>query len=335
MTDTMSNIKDVAVAIVFNQQGQFLLGQRPEGKPYAGYWEFPGGKLEAGESVWEALCRELDEELGIQPQAGTPWVTRVYTYPHATVRLHFWRVTAFAGEPRGREGQAFTWTAMQPTAADAFAGLPQPLLPASLPVLRWLALPRYVVLSHAAAWGVQPFLQACEARFQKTDCPWLLLREPSLAEADLFELYEGLCALCDAYQVPLSISSRHVNLLATKQVNTPLHYTARDVAALGAELTPRTDADAMRIWRGASCHTATELAQLADWDIDYAFLGNVQATASHPGQAGMGWAAWQTLVAGCPVPTYAIGGMTLHDLPQALAAGGQGVALQRGYWESN
>ena len=188
----MSHIKDVAVAIVFNDKGQFLLGQRPSGKPYEGYWEFPGGKLEAGETVWQALCRELDEELGIQPQAGTPWVTRVFTYPHATVRLHFWRVTAWQGEPHGREGQAFAWTSIDPRALNPLAALPQPLLPASLPVLRWLSLPDYVVLSHASEMGSAQFVRALTAAAQDQQIPWLLLREPSLNPQELAGLYATL-----------------------------------------------------------------------------------------------------------------------------------------------
>jgi 8-oxo-dGTP diphosphatase len=125
---------EVAVGIVFNQQGQALFAQRPKGKPYAGWWEFPGGKIEAGESVHAALARELEEELGLRIAASQTWVTRTHVYPHVTVRLHFCKVFSFSGEPRSLEDQAFTWCV--PTAPTV-----SPILPAALPVLPWLALP--------------------------------------------------------------------------------------------------------------------------------------------------------------------------------------------------
>jgi mutator protein MutT len=134
----VSALLEVAVGVVIRADGQVLLGQRVAGKPYAGWWEFPGGKLEAGESVAQALARELHEELGLQVTASHPWVVREFVYPHAHVRLHFRRIFAqlgdFSGEPQSREGQAFSWQAVDAPAAA-------PLLPASEPVFRWLRLP--------------------------------------------------------------------------------------------------------------------------------------------------------------------------------------------------
>ena len=349
----MSQIKDVAVAIVFNDKGQFLLGQRPSGKPYEGYWEFPGGKLETGETVWQALCRELDEELGLQPQVGTPWVTRVFTYPHATVRLHFWRVTAWQGQPHGREGQAFAWANIDPRALNPLAALPQPLLPASLPVLRWLSLPDYVVLSHASEMGTAQFVQALTVAAQAQQIPWLLLREPSLSQQEVAGLYATVLPLCAQYAVRLSVSSRHVNKSRDARGDpnercagaTHIHYTEQDSAQLPAvvnttestDLAPGADiqtaAQALAPWYGASCHHAAGLAALANTSVDYAFLGSVLPTASHPGQPALGWAAWETAIQATPVPTYAIGGLSRADIPTAQATGGQGVALQRGFWE--
>src|SRR5207253_9676517 len=97
---------EVAAAVIQRPDGRFLLAQRPPGKVYAGYWEFPGGKLEPGEPPAQALARELHEELGIGVACAYPWITRVFTYPHATVRLNFFRVTSWAGEPQPREDQA-------------------------------------------------------------------------------------------------------------------------------------------------------------------------------------------------------------------------------------
>lgn len=127
---TARPVTEVAVGILMHSDGSFLLAQRPDGKPYAGYWEFPGGKLEAGETVEAALIRELDEELGVQVQAIERWRTLEHDYPHAYVRLFFCKVSAWDGELTGREGQAFAWQQTPVTVG--------PLLPATLPVLQWL-----------------------------------------------------------------------------------------------------------------------------------------------------------------------------------------------------
>ena len=122
---------DVAVGVLFRPDGAFLLTSRPEGKPYPGYWEFPGGKLEAGETVGQALGRELHEELGIQIGAAIPWKVELVDYPHALVRLHFCKVFEWSGALEMREAQSFSW--------ERLPVQMQPVLPGTVPVLKWLA----------------------------------------------------------------------------------------------------------------------------------------------------------------------------------------------------
>ena len=137
-----ARIVDVAVGVLIRDDGDFLLAQRPAGKPYADYWEFPGGKLEPGESVAQALHRELHEELGLDIGEVCPWVVREHVYPHAHVRLHFCRVFDWHGDAHGREGQAFGFFSLR--------RLPKgPLLEGALPVMPWLALPDRCRLLHA------------------------------------------------------------------------------------------------------------------------------------------------------------------------------------------
>ncbi|MFT7771817.1 NUDIX domain-containing protein [Roseateles sp.] len=127
-------ITEVAVGVLVRADGQFLLTSRPEGKVYAGYWEFPGGKVEAGETVEQALARELQEELGIQIGAAQPWKTEIFDYPHALVRLNFCKVFDWSGEFQMLEGQQMAW-----------ASLPvqvRPVLPGTVPVLNWFAQER-------------------------------------------------------------------------------------------------------------------------------------------------------------------------------------------------
>jgi len=125
---------DVAVGVLVDRDGRFLLTSRPEGKVYAGYWEFPGGKLEPGESVDAALRRELHEELGITIGAAQPWKTEIVDYAHARVRLHFCKVYDWQGEFQMREAQAMAWQTLPVQVA--------PVLPGTVPVLAWFAAER-------------------------------------------------------------------------------------------------------------------------------------------------------------------------------------------------
>ena len=124
-------VVEVAVGVLIQPDGQFLLTSRPPGKVYEGYWEFPGGKLEQAESVEEALRRELQEEIGITIVAAHPWKVEMVDYPHALVRLHFCKVFEWTGEMQMHEGQSFAWQSLPVTA--------QPVLPGTIPVLTWFA----------------------------------------------------------------------------------------------------------------------------------------------------------------------------------------------------
>jgi len=130
----MSNPIDVAVGILMKPNGDVLLGSRPEGKPYAGYWEFPGGKVDPGESILEALKREFMEELGVRVLSAEEWCGVEHVYEHAHVRLHFFISREWEGEPQSLEGQAFAW--------QGEVGV-EPLLPATISLLEWLDRVRY------------------------------------------------------------------------------------------------------------------------------------------------------------------------------------------------
>jgi 8-oxo-dGTP diphosphatase len=146
-------ITQVAVGILRRFDGQVLLAQRPAGKPYAGWWEFPGGKCEAGESTHHTLVRELSEELGITVTQERAWLVQDFVYPHATVQLHFHWVTQWQGQPQGREQQALAWS--DPRAIGV-----APLLPASIEVIRWLGWPQFVPLGQIGQGEVSA--QSCQ-----------------------------------------------------------------------------------------------------------------------------------------------------------------------------
>ena len=133
-TTTTRRHTEVAVGILLRADGAMLLSTRPPGKPYAGYWEFPGGKLEAGETVEQALRRELVEELGVTIGAASVWKVTEHDYPHALVRLHWCKVLEWTGEFEMREGQTMAWQQLPLTVS--------PVLPGAYPVLQWLAQER-------------------------------------------------------------------------------------------------------------------------------------------------------------------------------------------------
>ncbi len=168
---------EVVAAVIFNPRGEFLLAQRPPGKAYAGYWEFPGGKVETGEDAASALARELHEELGIEVTLAYPWLTRDFDYVHAAVRLRFFRVLGWSGELRGRELQQFTWQSVRTITVA-------PLLPANGPILRALELPAAYGITCAGELGRDEFL----TRFTQSLRNGLRLvqvREHQLADHDL------------------------------------------------------------------------------------------------------------------------------------------------------
>ncbi len=139
-------VTEVAVGVLVRPDGSFLLTSRPQGKVYEGYWEFPGGKLEAGETVEQALRRELEEELGIHIGAVHPWKSEVVDYPHALVRLNFCKVFEWLGELQMRESQSFAWQQLLVQVV--------PVLPGTVPLLQWLAEERgFQGATHSIAAG--------------------------------------------------------------------------------------------------------------------------------------------------------------------------------------
>jgi 8-oxo-dGTP diphosphatase len=314
MTAAARPAVDVAVGVLLRPEGRFLLASRPAGKPYAGYWEFPGGKLEPGESVADALARELREELGVEIAPPAPWVVREFDYPHAYVRLHFCRVHAWHGEPHPHEGQALRFCALD--------DLPDgPLLPATVPVLRWLSLPPLVAITDMAAHGAAAFVDAL-ARALDGGLRLVLFREPALDAAAAERSFADVLASARRAGARVLVSSRHPP--AWWRAADGVHLTARDLAAAAL----RPDAD----WVGASVHNAHELARAAALGADLAVLGPVAATASHPGAEPLGWPRFAALAAHTPLPLYALGGLSIADLPAALAAGAHGIAAQRAAW---
>ncbi len=317
--DEAATAVDVAVGVLIRDDGAFLLAQRPEGKPMSGYWEFPGGKLEPGEAVFDALVREFDEELGVHVTAAHPWAQRVVVYPHATVRLHFWRSFGrdheWNGAPVAREFQAFRWEHIDRLTTD-------PWLQGALPVKRWMQLPETYAISHAAAMGVDRYLARLDRRLASGAIRMLQLREPELDASSFASLFEEVHARCRSHGARLLVNSTHPRALWSRADG--VHMTARDLMRLDAR--PAVD------WCIASCHDAEELARAGELGLDAAVLGPVAPTASHPDAEVLGWEGFATIARQTAIPVYAIGGMTPDDRMRAIDSGAHGMAMIRAAW---
>jgi 8-oxo-dGTP diphosphatase len=327
MSLTQRKVVEVAVGVLVRPDGSFLLGSRPQGKPYEGYWEFPGGKLEPGETIVQALTRELEEEIGVQIEGATPWITIEHHYTHAHVRLHFMRVFRWRGEPHGRETQSLAWCRLDPglnsATGDALHApqLPSPLLPATLPCLRWLALPRFMGISQAAELGQVKFLRKLAAALE-AGLRLVQIREPKLDAGQAAQLLTESMALAREHGAHVVVNSGHPRALWERAQG--VHLRAAELAAL----TERPSIARV----GASVHTRDELLKCGDFALDYAVLGPVAQTRSHPGQVPLGWPAFEAIALDSPVPVYAIGGMVSTDLDLAAGHGAHGIAAIRSVW---
>lgn len=311
---SQSKIVDVAAAVLQRPDGSFLLAQRPAGKIWAGYWEFPGGKLEQGESARDALMRELREELGVEVHNAYPWLMRVFTYPHATVRLHFFRVTAWSGELHPHEGQQFSW--QSPTSV-----LVAPILPANAPILRALELPTMYAISNVAELGEEAFLASLQIKLD-SGLRLIQLREKDLAPDELNALARRVVSMSHA---------RGAKVLLNGDVVLAQEVGADGVQLTSSQLTDLSERPDVR-WCGASCHNAEELKRAEGLGCDFALLSPVLPTRSHPGAPHLGWQSFAAMTAESSIPVYALGGLVDDDMAVAWQHGAHGIALLRQAW---
>jgi len=304
-------VVEVAAAVIIRPDGRFLLAQRPPGKVYAGYWEFPGGKAEPGEPLPAALARELHEEIGVDVERAYPWIVEEYVYPHAHVRLHFFRVVEWRGEPHPREQQRLSWAAVDDLGVA-------PLLPANGPVLRALALPPILAITNASELGVAAALDRVERALAR-GVRLVMAREKQMTREQLQAFSTQVVARCRraGARVVINSDAGVAQACAADGLHLPsaslMGTTARPPFALC----------------GASCHDERELRQAASLGLDYVLVGPVLPTPSHPQAAGLGWDRLRELISNYRLPVYALGGMREEHLEQAWKAGAHGVALMR------
>jgi 8-oxo-dGTP diphosphatase len=306
-------ITDVAVAIFLRPDGTFLLSSRPEGKPYPGYWEFPGGKLEPGETVHDALVRELIEELNVTITHATPWFSFIMRYTHATVRLHCWRVHAWTGEMHGLEGQHFEWQRIESLTVS-------PTLPGCVPIFKALSLPTTYAITNAAEAGAQHYLAQLEMQLAH-GLRLVQVREKSMSPEQRHDFTRRVASLAHAAGARVLVNA-DVDLARAAGAD-GVHLTGDQLAALGG----RPEFALV----GASTHSRREIERAGELGLDFVVLGPVQPTQSHPGLSPMGWSRFRRQADCTPLPVFALGGLRAIDMAAAFEHGAHGIALQRGF----
>jgi 8-oxo-dGTP diphosphatase len=306
----------VVAAVLRDREGRVLIGERPAGKPLAGFWEFPGGKLEAGEPAFDALERELHEELGIRVRHAYRMLRFVHRYPEREVELDVWRVTAWEGMAASQEGQRLEWV------------LPEELrdwqlLPADEPIVAALKLPPLMLVTpdpdHEPA-----FLEKLQ-RSLRAGVDLVQLRAPGM-EAERFDnLALAVFELCREHgaRLILNTSPEQARMLHADG----LHLSQRR----SRRLDPKGWDGSLRL--GISCHSAAELRSALEYAPDYLCLGPVQESTTHPGATPLGWPAFAAMVSITTVPVYAIGGLGPKDLETARSHGAHGIAAIRSLWD--
>ncbi|MEO6985655.1 MAG: Nudix family hydrolase [Paralcaligenes sp.] len=310
---------EVAAGLILRADGWLLLAERPAGKPWSGWWELPGGKIEAGETVLQALARELKEELDIDVTNATPWVTYTHEYPKNMVRLSFCRVTGWKGEPAGIEGQRLAWVdPHKPITVGT-------LLPATEPPLRWLRLPdQYLITSIERTSNLAGFLEQLDHALQN-GVKLVQFREPFWSDdASTDEVNEGFRQVLQrCHQGGAQCLLNSVHPQRWRDLADGVHWRACDARA---QATPASPTQGLV---GVSAHTSEDLAAARRLNADFVVLGHVLATPSHPGQPGMGWARFSQLAEQAGRPVFAIGGQSRQTLGEAQHHGAHGVAGMR------
>lgn len=305
----------VAVGVVRDAQNRVLIAQRANHQHQGGLWEFPGGKVESGEDVKQALSRELLEELGIHVESASPLITIPHHYADRSVLLDVWEVKRFHGNPQGREGQPIKWVLPDQLSHYSFPA-------ANKPILRAIELPQCIALAGDFS-SQQDFLQrlhrlpdmgvsALVLRFSSTDA-W---RHLDFAEIRGSAIDLGIELIVHTKSLPQQFNFLDVS---------GFHLDSTTLSSLSVR-------PANVKWLGASCHNLEQLERAQALGCDYAFLSPVNPTASHPSQEPLGWNGFASLVAEVAFPVYALGGVAPEHWELARIRGGQGVACLSACW---
>ncbi|MCP4994721.1 MAG: Nudix family hydrolase [Gammaproteobacteria bacterium] len=313
-----STIIHVAVAVIEDASGRILLTRRPEHVHQGGLWEFPGGKVESGETLSQALKREICEELGIDVSTHYPLIKIKHAYPDRTVLLDVHRISAWSGSPEGLEGQPLAWVSLEDISH-------YPLPEADRPIVSALSLPDLYLITGGDPSNREQFLGRLERSLER-GVKLVQFRAPDLPEGEYLELAASCVTRCHRHNARILLNADpgrvgqvgadgvHINSLRLQSLNRRPLERGKLVAA--------------------SCHNLLELQKAVALGLDFALLSPVLPTASHPEAVPLGWPSFQQQVSEVNLPVYALGGMSPKALEQARENGGQGIAAIRGLWSA-
>ena len=308
----------VVAGVISDARGRILLARRTAGRDLAGLWEFPGGKVDPGETPEQALVRELREELGIEARVGEPLIAVPQRYPHKRLCLDVRRIASWTGTVKGLDGQALAWAPPHKLSSYAMPDADRPVVAALRQPAHYLVTPEPGDDDGAWRDHLRAALDAGVRRVQlrapalATTAParWRTLVDAAVADiraVDGEALVNDDLALADALGIGVHLPARHLRALTTRPL--PLE---RPVLA--------------------SCHDLDEVRHAQALGCDAVVLGPVLPTASHPGAPGIGWDAFERLRENVALPIYAIGGLGRDDVDLARTHGAQGIAAIRGLW---
>lgn len=305
----------VAVGVIIDEVNRVLVSLRDAQAHQGGLWEFPGGKCEPGETIGEALRRELDEELGIQVLSDAPLCKIEHDYGDKRVVLEVRRVLSFVGTPKGREGQVVRWATLSSLEPSQFPA-------ANLPIIRRVQLADRIAITGSAANNA-----AFAAQFERLirqHPPLIHFRQHGLNDEDFQTRVQSALSLCRAHSIPLAINTTPTRFEASSDAG--LHVSSAILRQLSSRPVPE------QVMFSVSCHSLEELHMAAALKADYVLLSPVAATSSHPERSPLGWERCAALINEVSVPIYALGGMTVSDIPEAFAHGAAGIAAISAFW---
>ncbi len=306
---------EVAAAVI-ERMGQILISKRAKPKHQGGKWEFPGGKLEMGETSQQALARELKEELGIVINNARPLIQILHHYPEKSVRLSVFKVTGFSGKPQGREGQPIRWVKLSQLNEFEFPT-------ANLPIIQAAQLPEVCAITPPAWDDSAQLLESLKKNLPLHDLA--VLRLPEYSQSGYTEVAVNAVKIANSAGSKLLLTSSAEEVMNLNAGG--LHLNSKRLMSL--ESRPVTKDYLV----SAACHSVKELKQAEKLQLDFVFLSPVKMTNSHPDATSMGWPEFLALVECCQIPVYALGGMRAADLNQSFRCGAQGVAGISGIWK--
>lgn len=306
----------VAAAVIRGLDGRILIAQRASAQHQGGLWEFPGGKVEDGETVQTALARELQEELGITPTAARPLIKIRHDYPDKQVLLDVWEVSAFTGQPHGAEGQPLAWVSQRELADYEFPAANQPIIAAA-------RLPGEYLITPEGLETV-PLLRGIQ-KAVANGIKLIQLRAPNGYDPKYRDLAVDAVGLC-AGKAQLMLKGPLEWLGDFPSAG--WHLTAKQLRKLASAGRPFP---ASR-WLAASCHDAEELSLAEQMGVDFVTLSPVQPTQTHPDAQPLGWERAGELIDNFSKPVYLLGGVGPNERQRAWESGAQGVAGIRAFW---